>query len=304
MTTLRQLGEDLVVERLVGLLPRLSEAVVQGPGDDCAVLKVTGTAKLQLLKTDAVVEGVHFLGTEDMERVGWKALCRAVSDIAAMGGRPESALITVLARADTPWERLEGLYRGIARAASRFGVSIVGGETGQIHGPLACNVCLTGWVDPERVVLRSGGRPGDVLLVTGTLGGSLHTGRHLDFQPRLEEAAWLVEHFRPSAMMDLSDGLAKDGPRLAAASGCAFGLELERVPCTAGYGLEQALGDGEDFELLMAVAPGEVARIELAWRETFPELLLSRIGALLPKSDSLLPADAPKTRGYDHFQES
>ena len=107
-------------------------------------------------------------------------------------------------------------------------------------------------MEKRRCVLRSGGRPGDALFVTGLLGGSL-AGKHLDFTPRLAEARWLTQHFHLRAMMDLSDGLGADLPRLAAASGCGF--ELGEIPCTPGCSRDSALGDGEDFELLFAAGP-------------------------------------------------
>ena len=297
---LSELGENAVVERLLQIIPTSSPSIVLGPGDDCAVVQVAGQTRHQLLKTDAVVEGVHFLANETMERVGWKALCRALSDIAAMGGTPEHALLTVLAPRQTDWSRLEGLYRGIGRAARQFGVSVVGGETGHTTGPLVCNVCLTGWVSPEHCVSRSGGRPGDVLLVTGKLGGSFESGKHLDFIPRLAEAEWLVTHFCPNAMMDLSDGLGADLPRLAAASRCAYRIDRENVPRTPGTTVEQALSDGEDFELLLAMAPGRVGDLMEAWSRRFPLLPLTVVGELVSGSGG----ETLSASGYDHFQES
>jgi thiamine-monophosphate kinase len=164
------------------------------------VVKVHRARKLQLLKVDSVVEGVHFVSCEKMTRVGWKAICRSVSDIAAMGGSPKHALVAVYASQRTSWAQLEALYRGIAAAAESFGISVVGGETGRIEGPLVCSVTLTGWVEEERLVLRSGGRVGDSVLVTGRLGGSLRNGHHLDFIPRLKEARWLTKNFKISAI--------------------------------------------------------------------------------------------------------
>ena len=204
-----------------------------GAGDDCAVIGRPRDARWQLLKTDAVVEGVHFLAAEDPQRVGWKALCRAISDIAAMGGVPAHALITLAAPPTTRVARVKALYAGLRKAARKYGVAIVGGETSRSPGPLFLNVALTGWVERQHCVLRSGGRPGDLLYVTGRLGGSL-AGKHLDFQPRLEEARWLVSHFKPRAMMDLSDGLAADLPRLAAASHCGYVVDEERLPLNRG----------------------------------------------------------------------
>ena len=291
------LGEDAVVAAITRGLP-LGGDVRCGAGDDCAVIGGPRDRVWQLLKTDCVVEGVHFLAKEKPARVGWKALCRAVSDVAAMGGLPCHALITIAVARDVKIAWLRGLYSGLRKAARRFGVSIVGGETSRSPGPAFISVALTGEVERARCVTRSGGRAGDILFVTGRLGGSL-AAKHLDFIPRLAEARWLTEHFRIRAMMDISDGLAADLPRLAKASGCGFGICEENVPRNRGCTVAQALGDGEDFELLLAVQPRDAARLEAKWRAKFPKLPLTRIGSL-----TRVGARAkrkPITRGFDHF---
>src|SRR5262249_45185593 len=161
-------------------------------------------------------EGVHFEKKENPARVGWKALCRAVSDIAAMGGLPRHALVTIAVAREVKMAWLRGLYAGLRAAARRLGVSIVGGETSRSPGRAVMSVALTGEVERLRCVTRAGGRAGDFLFVTGRLGGSL-AAKHLDFIPRLAEARWLTANFRIRAMMDLSDGLGADLPRLAKA---------------------------------------------------------------------------------------
>jgi len=289
-------GEDRLVAELTRGLPRGGDVRV-GPGDDCAVIGRPRDARWQLLKADVVVEGVHFLASDDPRRVGWKALCRAISDIAAMGGEPAHALVTIAVSADEEVARVEAIYAGLKRAAKRFGVSIVGGETSRSPGPLFLDIALTGWVARTRCILRSGGRPGDALYVTGRLGGS-RAGKHLDFIPRLAEARWLAGHFRPSAMMDLSDGLAADLPRLARASACDFLLEEDHVPRRSGATLAQAFSDGEDFELLFTLPARKAAALQLAWRKKFPRLPLTRIGELTARSTLTPP---PSARGHDHF---
>ena len=295
--TLADLGEDRVVAELTRQLA-LGKDVRVGAGDDCAVIGAPQAARWQLLKTDVVVEGVHFLPGDDARRVGWKALCRALSDIAAMGGVPEHALITLAAPPGTPMKRATDLYAGLRKAARKFGVSIVGGETSRSPGPLFLNIALTGSVERTRCTLRSGGKAGDVLYVTGRLGGS-RTGKHLDFTPRLAEARWLVTHFRPSAMMDLSDGLAADLPRLATASRGGYRIEPEFLLRTAGCTIEQALSDGEDFELLFALAPRDAVKLERAWKKNFPHLPLTRIGELT--AHAALSTQHSSNDGYDHF---
>ena len=291
-------GEDAVVSALTRDLPTGANVRV-GLGDDCAVIGRARDERWLLLKTDAVVEGVHFRADERMQRVGWKALCRAISDVAAMGGLPEHALVTVAAPSDYKLARLKALYAGLSRAAREFGASIVGGETSRSPGPLFINVALTGSVERRRCVLRSRGRVGDALYVTGRLGGSL-AAKHLDFTPRLREARWLTEHFHVHAMMDLSDGLAADLPRLAAASQCGFTLDHASVPRTRGCTVEQALGDGEDYELLFAIPPHDSAALEEQWQRSFPKLPLTRIGGFIKAEMRDRKAEIP-TRGFDHF---
>ncbi|MEI6561240.1 MAG: thiamine-phosphate kinase [Verrucomicrobiota bacterium] len=286
---LSDLGEDALVARLTRGLPRNASLLV-GPGDDCAVVGRRLDAVWTLLKTDCVIEGVHFTSATDFARVGWKALARNVSDIAAMGGLPQHALITVAMPPDLPVVKADALYKGLRRCARKFGVAIAGGETARSPGPVFVSVALTGNVERARCVTRAGGKPGDALFVTGRLGGSL-AGKHLDFIPRLDEARWLTEHFRLHAMMDLSDGLGADLPRLAKASGCGF--ELGELPCTPGCSREAALGDGEDFELLFAVAPRQAARLEAAW--PFQKLPLTRVGVLTANTRHL------SVHGFDHF---
>ncbi|MGC4015767.1 MAG: AIR synthase-related protein [Luteolibacter sp.] len=157
------------------------------------------------------------------------------------------------------------------------------------------SIAATGKVAPSHLVTRSGGRPGDLVLVTGRLGGSIG-GKHLTFTPRLAEAAWLVRQLKPTAMMDLSDGVAKDLPRLAKASGLGFSLDREAVPRSRGCTVEQALGDGEDFELLFTLPPRKwTARAAAVWKDAFPKLPLTVIGELVEGAGEDL------TGGWDHF---
>lgn len=291
-------GEDAVVQRLARLAGTPGPGVVTGIGDDCAVVRPSAGGRLVLLKTDCVVEGRHFEASHPAPAVGWKAACRAVSDIAACGGLPRHALITCVVRSGQKDRWLEGLYRGLARAGRAFGFGIVGGELARTDGPAVISVAMTGEVEPRRLVRRGGGRAGDVLFVTGWLGGSLESGRHLRFLPRVAEARWLTANFRIRAMMDLSDGLAADLPRLARASGTSFVVEPAAVPRRRGVSIGQALGDGEDFELLFAVARGTEVDLAAAWARRFPGLPLTRIGRLAAPG---MAAALDGVRGFDHF---
>ena len=204
--TIRQTGEDALVARLLPLMPS-NAFLVTGPGDDCAVTRSSGNRQL-LLKTDCVVEGMHFLPGTDPELIGRKALARAVSDIAAMGGTPLHALVTLFVHADRPVSQVEGIYRGMGRLARQFGISIAGGESsGLPEDGLIISVALTGEVAEGKAVLRSTARAGDLLAVTGVLGGSFPTGHHLSFIPRVREGGVLAASGLATAMMDPSSAL-------------------------------------------------------------------------------------------------
>jgi thiamine-monophosphate kinase len=248
-----------------------------------------------LLKTDCVVEGVHYHPNEEPARVGWKALCRTLSDVAAMGGEPLHALVTIFSPEDRRVGYWRSIYRGLSNAAKRFGVGIIGGETSRSQCA-AISVAMVGRVEADRLVTRSGGRPKDILCVTGTLGGSL-AGRHLDFVPRIVEGRWLGKWRYARAMMDLSDGLAADLPRLAAASNCSFRVDVDAVPTARGCDSRRALSDGEDYELLIAVSPQMLERLRRSWRKTFPRLQLTAIGELTEPGTP--PVGIPP--GFDHF---
>lgn len=275
------------------------EEVIVGVGDDCAVLKTSDPERYQLLKTDAVVADVHFSADDDPERVGRKALCRAISDIAAMGGVAQAALVTIALPGDMDLGVVKGWYRGLRVAATEFEVALVGGDTTSTrHGDAMISVAMTGWVERECCVLRCGAKVGDVIAVTGKLGGSLVSGRHLDFSPRTKAARWLVtdESRRPSAMMDLSDGMAKDLPRLAKASGVGYRLDTKKVPRHEGVEIAGALGDGEDYELLLTFAPGAVPD-SAEWAAAFPELELTVIGEITTE------VETPLQGGWDHLSD-
>jgi thiamine-monophosphate kinase len=297
---LTDIGEDNLIAELTRSL-RLDSRVKIGPGDDCAVVKFG--KRWQLLKTDCIVESIHFSKESPATWVGWKALCRAISDVAAMGGRPMDALVTIAVAPQVRLRWLRGVYSGLRKAAQRYDVNLVGGETSRSPGPAFISVALTGIVEKRRALLRSGGKPGDFLYVTGQLGGSIR-GKHLRFEPRLAEALWLADHFAINAMIDLSDGLGSDLPRLAKASSTGFEIDRERLPLSKGCSIEQAISDGEDYELLFAVPPEVVPTLEERWDKKFPALVLTQIGRLTEPNRQELSAsgfDQLTDSGYDHF---
>jgi thiamine-monophosphate kinase len=295
---LRDIGEDRLLDRLLSRLS-IGKEVVNGPGDDCAVVETRDHRNLLVLKTDCVVAGVHFLPTSSALDVGWKAMMRPLSDFAATSAVPQSALITLIAPEQTNIEWVEQLYRGLGRAAKRFKVSIVGGEMSDTSGPVAISVSVVGFVEGNRCVSRRGGKAGDDLFVTGRLGGAVKK-KHLQFIPRIVESRWLTRNFPIHAMMDLSDGLGADLPRLAKASRVGFAIEMENLPLAGGAKIDNAISEGEDYELLFAISPRERTRLEREWRKKFRKLPLTRIGRLNPQSAT---RNLQLKGGYVHFQQ-
>jgi thiamine-monophosphate kinase len=293
---LKQIGEDRLLARII---PRLAGAknVLASAGDDCAVVESPGAERLLLLKTDCVVEGVHFLPTDDATAVGWKAMMRPLSDFAAMSGVPHFALITFVVPGARTVAWTTELYRGLEKAARRFKVDIVGGETSATRGPAMISVSVSGSVEKDRWISRSGGRVNDDLFVTGRLGGSIRS-KHLRFLPRIEESRWLTQNFSLHAMIDLSDGLGADLPRLARASRLGFEIDETILPRNRGCTIEQAINDGEDYELLFAISARESKKLRKRWQRKFPKLLLTKIGRLNQQS----AISNQKFRGYVHFQ--
>jgi thiamine-monophosphate kinase len=295
---LRQVGEDRLLDQLLPHLP-LAKGVVAGAGDDCAVVKTPLGGNFLVLKTDCIVEGVHFLAEANPLDIGWKAMMRPLSDFAAASAVPQFAMITLITSAQTEVKWVKRLYRGLRRAAKRFKVSIVGGETSNTPGPIAISVSVVGFVERYRWVTRRGGKDGDDLFVTGRLGGAT-TRKHLQFVPRIAESRWLTKNFSVHAMIDLSDGLGVDLPRLARASKVGFKIEMENLPLTRGAKVDNAISEGEDYELLFAISPRQSRRLQKEWHKKFPKLPLTRIGSLVPQSAIRNPK---LKRGYVHFQQ-
>jgi thiamine-monophosphate kinase len=291
-----------------------------GPGDDAAVLSL-GQASDAVVTVDMLMDGVDFrLAEVDPRRVGHKALAVNLSDLAAMAAEPVAAVVAVALPKHGGMALAKSLYEGIVPLAAEFDVAIAGGDTNSWDGPLVIAITAIGRVPPNRpttpgVLQRSGARPGDVLLVTGELGGSI-LAKHLDFTPRIREALELAKQYEIHAAMDISDGLAIDLSRLAAESRCGAELDLAAIPIapaafelartnaggSAMTPLDHALSDGEDFELLLAVPPDVAARI-LA--EQPLEIPITAIGRFIDQpglwqrdaSGKVTPLAA---RGYEH----
>ncbi len=241
-----------------------------GIGDDGAVVDCSQTER-QIIVIDMLLDGVHFdLQETSPQLVGRKAIAVNLSDLAAMGCWPTAAFVSIAVprSLDSAATFLEQIFAGIEELATRWNFCIAGGDTNTWDGPFVIDICLTGVPVGKHPVLRDAARPGDVLLVTGPLGGSLSSQRHLNFTPRLDLAKWLVQNFDVHAMMDISDGLAIDLHRMMEASKTGADVLAEAVPIHSDAmtddhdcSLRHALGDGEDCELLLAISVDEFERL-------------------------------------------
>ncbi len=309
------MNEFDLIARLTPTLPG-NHSVITGAGDDCAVLDCGRPGRVLLFKTDAVVEGIHFTSEAKPEQIGHKALGRCLSDIAAMGGRPIAALVTLALPDKFSPAFIEGVYKGLNALAKKYGVAIAGGETTRNPERLLISISMIGDAAKDKCVLRSGAKPGDAIYVTGELGGS-RSGKHLDFEPRVAEGQWLVENFSIHAMMDVSDGLAGDLRHILRVSQVGAELHSQAVPVSRAAKLQAraessskppllaALGDGEDFELLFTLASKDAVPVLDAWKKQFPDVRLSCIGKITSERGLKLRdktgIHSLETHGYVHF---
>ncbi len=306
---------------LRALFPR----VIAGPGHDCAAVDASpnlapgSIGAPVLLKVDQLVEGRHFraIPATPIDLVARKAIARPVSDIAASGGTPVAALAAATLPAGCAYAN--ELFDAMSRWARRWGCPLVGGDIAMLPrgqpGPLVLSVSVMGLPHPSRGhVPRDGARAGDEVYVSGTLGGSFDAGtglgRHLTFEPRLHEARALCEALGPAlhAMMDVSDGVGRDGGRLARASGMRIEFEEAALPIAreiAGLAgderLRRGMGDGEDHELLVCVAAG--SRVPPKCIET--GVAFTRVGRVLDGSGCVVRTRDGRTidasaMGWEH----
>ncbi len=258
-TLLKDIGEFGLIGQIRKATPKDGRVCV-GIGDDAAVIRLNA-AKDILLTTDMLIEDRHFkLPEASPFEIGWKAMAVNISDVAAMGGLPTYAVVSVGLRKNLSVRFIKEIYRGLKAAAGRFHVAIVGGDTNR-SDKIVISVALLGEVGRGQAVRRSGAKIGDILFVSGFLGGSYASKKHLKFTPRIKESQFLTKHFKINAMIDLSDGLASDARRIAEESGVGILLSKEAIPVSKGATLDQALTEGEDFELLFTLSPKEAARL-------------------------------------------
>ncbi|MCK6472621.1 MAG: thiamine-phosphate kinase [Planctomycetes bacterium] len=290
-----------------------------GPGHDCAILKWDADRDLAF-KIDQIVEDTHFVlagpeAASPME-VGWKAVAKALSDIAAAGAEPVAATVAVHLRKGLGDAWARELHGGIAACCEGYGLALAGGDITSGNGPASVCVSMIGQCTKDGAWTRGGAMPGDVLVLTGQIGGSRGAAKkHLIFEPRIKEARAIREAVGAGvhACIDVTDGLSRDAGHLCAESGCGVEIDEAALPIhpdalameKAGQGeaLEHALGDGEDFELLLAIEHAAADRLLAGWKLATP---LTRIGRVTKASSGRTlkrkagAIEALPDRGYEH----
>jgi len=295
------IGEFGLIKELSKYL-RGDSGVIKGIGDDAAVIRHAGNRYL-LFTTDMLIEGVHFkIPDATPFLIGRKALAVNISDIAAMGGRPRYAVVAIGVPPAFSVSFARELFRGIRALAVKFGVSVIGGDTNR-SDKLIVGVSLIGEAEKGNLVLRSGAKAGDAIFVTGRLGGSLKTGAHLKFVPRVKEARFLVKHFEVNSMIDISDGLTSDLTRIMEASKVGAAIEKRSIPANRGCRIDSALFDGEDFELLFTVPQKHAGALSERWPY---RLKLTRIGEITRGARKAVLLAGGRTermarKGFNHF---
>jgi thiamine-monophosphate kinase len=335
--TIADLGERALIERIRARIGTASPLLSVGIGDDAAVL-VPDRGSLQVLTTDALVEGVHFdLRFSRPRDVGYKALAVNVSDAAAMGANPRAALLSLILPGSFGADDFDALIDGFAEMAAEARVSLAGGNISRSPGPLIVDVSLAGSVKPRKVLTRGGGRPGDALYVTGTPGAAAAglgwlranatrgaadpedaglaecVSRYRRPVPRARIGALLGRTRAARACMDLSDGLADAVTQIAAASGTGAVIDASAIPLHSAatrwfseQGLDPvatAIAGGDDYELLFAVGPKTRGRLRTVMREA-RGVAITRIGELTTGSEVVVQREGrsePLPAGYAHF---
>lgn len=330
MESVGDVGEFKLIDRLNALLG--PQHLIAGIGDDAAIIGQPGSEVL-LATIDMQVQDVHFrLGEIEPFDLGRRALAVNLSDIAAMGGEPTVALISLALPAHLPASFVEDMYRGLGSQAATFGVAIAGGNISRISGPLAIDIALLGRAAESRVVRRSGARPGDILAVTGALGAAAAGRRLLNLadgppegfdwdwvrtiaipRPRINEGIYLAGTGCITAMIDISDGFAADLHHLCRASGVGACIDTAQLPVDdralraaqllGAEALEFALFGGEDYELLCSLSPRDWEMIRGGLQDTaFHQIgivLEPEEGIVMRRSDGRM--EALSSGGWKHF---
>jgi thiamine-monophosphate kinase len=328
-----RIDENQIVRSLQKRFGVRSLSLIRGIGDDAAVLRLRGAREYWVVTTDMLLEGVDFRRSWIAPpALGHKSLAANLSDLAAMGARPRFFTVALALPSGVSEEWIEDFYGGMSILAKRHGAVLIGGDLSRSASGIQVTITAIGETSGRRFACRSGGRAGDILFVTGTLGRAaaglalLRQGRtsgrsaterlalrsHRTPEPRCEVGLWLVGNRFVSCMMDLSDGLSTDLPRLCESSGVGAEINGVQLPIFAGARrwqcdpVDLALNGGEDFELLFAVPVRKAARLEKAYPSRFPPI--SCIGRLRRERNVVwtpgpgLPLRQLTPRGFDHFR--
>lgn len=324
--TLAALGEIKLIERIRSIAEKISPPAPRGIGDDCAVLPVipekfavpadeknaapTKKNLRRLTKTDSVVFGKHFDASVAPEDVGRKLVNRNISDVAATGGVPADALLALMMSDDVSVAWFERFIRGVCDACGACAIELSGGDIASAPGPrfFSASLALTAFAE-NPLLRRAGTRVGDVLFVTGTLGGSI-LRKHFAFCPRLAEGRFLASLAAGTvrACMDVTDGLLKDHAALLPA-GTHAEFDFDALPISddaralGGDLTVRAFCDGEDYELLFVIAAETAENFEKSWRERFPKTRLTRIAKIAPGAENAaLSRRLGAAHAYEHFR--
>jgi len=294
-----KVGEFALIERFSRKI-KSGPSVIKGPGDDCAVLKYDRKS-YQLFTCDMLVEGVDFTRKDDPYLVGRKAIAVSISDIAACAGLPKHCLISLGLPRGTTLALADRIFKGMYETAAKFKVDIVGGDLSR-SPRIIIDVSMSGVVEKKNLILRSGAKKGDIIFVSGTLGGSMR-GKHLKFTPRVKEARYLTRNFKVTSMIDVSDGLVQDLGHILRAANAGALIYEDLIPLNkSAKGLSDALYSGEDFELLFTMPLKEARKLSAKRMDIFKPF-----GEITEKKNGIKLIDKKgrertlKVKGFRHF---
>jgi thiamine-monophosphate kinase len=301
---INKLGEFGLIKRFQKSL-KLDSSVIVGSGDDCAVLKFDQDT-YQLFSCDMIIERVDFTRKDNPYLIGRKAIAISISDIAACAGVPRYCLISVGVPKKTNLTFVDKLFKGILDLAKEYKINLVGGDLSRAER-LVIDVSILGVVEKKNLVLRSGAKPGDIVFVTGNLGGSIR-GKHLKFIPRVKEARFLVKNFKLNSLIDISDGLVQDLGHILEASKTGTIIYEDLVPKSPqARNLNEVLYMGEDFELLFSLSRSEAFRLIRYKSQRKINFPLTQIGEIVDKKLRFILVSKNgketqlKPKGFRHF---
>ncbi|UDQ99026.1 thiamine-phosphate kinase [Lentisphaerota bacterium WC36G] len=278
------------------LIPKMAQSndVIVPPGDDCAVVKIDNTNVL--MAVDQVISTVHYTPETDAKLIAEKLLKRNLSDIAAMGGVPTHAVMTIASnRSANEW--YYQFYQAMANSCQKFNIAMVGGDLAKSTAKVSendciievCTITIYGKMTTENILLRNNAQANDIIFVTGKLGNSFHSNHHLTFTPRLKEGLFLAENNFSKCAMDISDGLILDAKRIAVASNCVLQIDEKSLPLRKEASTQMALTDGEDYELIFTISPHKITKFVTKWAQAFPHTELTKIGKIIKEQPKKYP---------------